>query len=201
MPDEKEIAIIEKELEEIEHESTKLIIKISPFQEKLNALYAKKKSLLEEREKIWITTRKDDWAWILEENGSVSGERYKFRNKKIESLGLMSSGYYPEINQVSIKICLTKNDEESYKKTMAGLKVILPFIIPQNGIKRIAIFENTLSEGGIFSLEISETEIKLCFCRGRREETLKSFQTLEEAVKYIQENHWYRKMVKGKLKY
>lgn len=121
--------------------------------------------------------------------------RYEACNKYLESIGLASSGYYPDTNQRAVRIGLYRDDDEDFDVQYKGLKSILPIIKPiKQDFKRINISESSLSEFGIYSLRIySDDDYKLNLTRYGSPETVAEFKTLREAMKYIQKNHYYKK--------
>jgi hypothetical protein len=121
--------------------------------------------------------------------------RYKACNKYLESIGLRSSGYYPDTNQRAVQIGLYQDDDDDFEVQYKGLESILPVIKPlTEGFKRIDIFESSLSEFGVYSLRVyADDDYKINFTRYSNSRTIAEFKTLREAMKFIQKNHYYQK--------
>lgn len=138
-----------------------------------------------------------DWNFLLEENGYGSTTKYNKRKEMLyELLECYGGGYYPEINQSVVQIKLIEGSQESLEKTYKGLLEILPFIKvhPKYNRKVIDIFENSLSQYGCYDLHVNEEENKYELAFTYRDP--KEFPSLMDALKYIQKNHWYKKLKK-----
>lgn len=136
--------------------------------------------------------------YYLFEDGMVSGSRYAEREKFWEEIGLDCSGYFPDINQVCLDLQMTRGCEMSFQKTMRALEMVIPHIKSnRDGNKKLGVFEYTLSEYGIYEIEVND----LGFFLNKRvygiKHHLKTFKSLEELVRYIQEYHYYDEI--GKL--
>jgi hypothetical protein len=190
---------IEKELASNGDKQTELYKEMAPIESKLSRLHSRSKKLEEQIDKIRISRKKTDWAWILSESGHDGMEKYRHREQKLREIGLRSSGYLREIQQVCVQVMLTKNDDgTSLSATMKGLKKILKYIKPFQGYKYLDIFEHTLSEGGVWNLLIDEekNEYKIQVTIYGREETRHTFDNLKDALKKIQETYYYEDLKK-----
>lgn len=125
------------------------------------------------------------------EDGRVSGERYKAREQYWHGKGLWNSGYFPDIQQINLKMMLYKGEKDNLEQTIQALEEVLPFIKERNAVKHFDIFEHTCSEDGCWSVEISEGSFDLILHRWHRRSVNQSFKTLRELVEYVQEHHWY----------
>ena len=119
--------------------------------------------------------------------------KHNERDKKLAKIGLGSTGYFDETEQVCIRISLTKGSKKSFNATVKGLKFILPYLKPIGNKIPIDIFEETLSEHGVYKLKVDKDMkksvlTKTCYSM---EMWVEKFNTIEEAVLYIQQNHWY----------
>lgn len=188
---------------------------IKEIDEKIEALKEKRKPLFEKRdnlndsimkiskqiEKLRIQREKEEMAlpkteqeemeYFLFEDGLVNGERYKAREKYWETTGLWRSGYYPEIDQVCLKIMMYKGLDDNLEQTIETLEKVIPLLKEREGVKRLGVFENTLSENGSYEVEISGNEYSLMVYRWGRKSVVKSFDNVRDLVKYIQEFHYY----------
>lgn len=129
--------------------------------------------------------------YFLFEDGSVSGDRYKAREKYWQDKGLWHSGYFPETQQINLKMMLYKGVKDNLEQTISSLEDVLPLIKVHDGVKRLDIFEHTCSEHGSWSVEISDKSYDLIVHRWHRKSTEKTFTNLCDLVKYVQEFHYY----------
>lgn len=188
---------LKKEVSKKEEEIKKIAQEISPLQTTMSRLYAEREKLQEElNDTIIKNTKRPDWEWILHEEGPQGQVRYKYAQKQLANLGLRASGYYPDTKQRAIQISLIKGDPNSLKSIKKGLKIILPYVkeLKTGDLARykvISIFEHTLSEDGCYTLIFRGKEIKLHRIRYHHPEVLNSFPNIDEALKYIQDVHYY----------
>lgn len=137
-------------------------------------------------------TSKEEIEYYLFEDGTVSGSRYAEREKYWEDMGLSRFGYFPDRNQVSLKLMLTKGCEKSFQKTMETLEMILPHMKKgHDGNKKLGVFEYTLSEYGSYEIEVNNLGFFLNKWVYGTKRHLKTFESLEEIVRYAQEHHYY----------
>jgi hypothetical protein len=182
--------------------------KIAEIQEKLKPLYAEREALggkitkfVNQIEKLREQKEKDqmkqpmtlaqEMEYFLFEDGRVSGERYKAREKYWQDKGLWHSGYFPETQQINLQMMLYKGDKDNLEQTISSLEGVLPLIKIHNGVKRLDIFEHTCSAHGSWTVEITDKSYDLIVHRCHRKSTEKSFTTLRDLVKYVQEFHYY----------
>ena len=163
---------------------TKQIVKLSKQIEKLRG--QKEKEQMKQP-----MTHLQQMEYFLFEDGSVSGERYKAREKYWRDKGLWNSGYFPETQQINLQMMLYKGKKDNLEQTIISLENVLPLIKIHNGVKRLDIFENTCSEHGSWSVEITDNSYDLIVHRWHRKSTEKTFTTLRDLVKYVQEFHYY----------
>jgi len=170
---------------------TDKIMKISKKIEKLRA--DKEKEQMKQP-----MTPEEEMKYFLFEDGSVSGERYKAREKYWRDKSLYSSGYFAEVEQVSLQMMLYKGEGDNLKETIETLEKVIPLLkVHSDGVKRLDIFEHTFSEHGSWSVEISEDSFDLIVHRWHRKTVDKSFDNLQDLVEYVQENHYYETSFDG----
>ena len=186
--------------------------KIAALEEKRKPLYAERdalngkivkfteqiEKLRNEKEKEQVKqpmTPAQEMEYFLFEDGSVSGERYKAREKYWRDKGLWHSGYYPELNQVSLKMMLYKGEKDNLELTISTLEEVIPLLKVHEGVKRLGIFEHTCSEYGVWGIEITDTSFDLIVHRWHRKSTEKSFDNLRALVQYVQQYHYYESSV------
>ena len=113
----------------------------------------------------------------------------------------LGGGYCPETNQTAFEVSLYR--DESFKKQFEEAQMVVPLIKEVTLIKyskdnkgsqgkNLEIFESTLSENGIYSLQIFEDVIELIKTTYGRTELLRTFSTLKDAMKYIARHHYYK---------
>jgi hypothetical protein len=165
------------------------LVRLARRNEKLQDVIAKMRAAKFEK------SGRIDWEWLLHtDHRENSMDKYHLRQKTLRDIGLMDSGYFPETEQTCIRVALIKNDPESLKKHMAGLRKVLKYIKPlEDGWKRIDIFESSLSRHGSYFLVVSpdgkKAEIKRTVYS--RTETLQKFNSLKAAIEVIQDRYYY----------
>lgn len=137
-------------------------------------------------------TSKEEIEYYLFEDGTVSGSRYAEREKYWEDMGLIRCGYFPDRNQVHLKLKLTKGCERSFQKTVETLGMILPHMKKgYDGNKKLRVFEYTLSEYGTYEIEVNNLGFFLNKWVYGTKRHLKTFENLVDMVGYVQEHHYY----------
>lgn len=185
-------------LEQIEalKEKRKPLIDTSNILEKQIHSISKQIHKLQEQQTILeiasLMTESEQIEYFLFEDGLVAGERYKARSKFWSKSPLYLSGYNPETKQSAFKLKLIKGGSESLESTISEIERILPFIKANNGVKKFGVFEHTLSEGGSYSVEITENSYSLYITSWSRTSLIKSFDNLRELVQYVQKHHYYQ---------
>jgi prefoldin subunit 5 len=177
--------------------------KLFPIQQRIEVCRQNINKIKADRIIFKLNINPYDWNIILDA-GDASEEIYKIKNKMIESLGLKFSGYYSEETlQKTISIAILKNDPEQIELLNSSIQKILPFIKAYNlsksqldfdqMVKKINIFEYTLSSSGIYELLVSENHDKFAVSKTTygRIKIEKKFNDLLSALKYIQLIHPY----------
>lgn len=139
----------------------------------------------------------EEIEYFLFEDGCVSGERYKSREKFWNDKGLWHSGYFHETSQINLEVMLYKGAHDNLERTLCALEQALPYIKDHKGVKRLGVFEHTLSECGSYGIEVTETSLDLIVHRYGRKSTEKSFDNLRSLLQYIQEHHYYESSEDG----
>jgi chromosome segregation ATPase len=191
-----ELTQIESEIAKVESRRNELFRLKEPIDEELSSSYESLSDLKNRRDSLLTAEKENDWNWLLQSGYNQSTTKYNLCEKKLAEIGLRQNGYWEKTGQTAVQVYLTKNDLESYNKTVAGLQTILPHIQPfeaeleygkTDEVKMITIFEHTLCRHGSYELAISDNKIYLCHNRRIGQ----TFGSLEEAVKYVQRHHWY----------
>jgi hypothetical protein len=114
-------------------------------------------------------------------------EKWFNDNYKYVSRG---SGYFISTNQITLRIKVGKHD--NIQAIAKEWEEWIPFIKEIDGAKRISIFEHTLSEFASYELRVKNNKYIIAELRlDRRGTDIATFKTLEEALSYIQEHHYY----------
>lgn len=190
-----ELELKNEELKELEKRRNELFELMKPIERELKTNYKKIEKVKDEIGKMLIEENPCDWSILLDE--SKGDLIYKKYNEELYKRGLHSGGYLPDTGQRCITVCLTRDDTHSLSRTIHALNEILPYIKPMvkeyTGYKYIGVFENTLSQYGVYFLLIHEKDdvFKLMQTVYSRTSELKRFTSLKELIKYVQKNYWY----------
>ncbi len=167
-----------------------------------------------EKVSSWLATKEisqEEIDFVLfHKESEDSSVKYRLKEKLLrEKYLLRNSGYVTQTDQTGLEISLTKGDKERTQKVCDSILVLLPHIKPimrtnisrtkdyfnrQSFIaKSFGIFENTLSEYGIYSLYISnnDTEFHIMITKYGHTEILNTFSSLMDALNHIEKNIWY----------
>lgn len=183
---------LQKQLNELENRRSELFRLKEPIDAELCSNYDKIEKLKNQLATQKIKTGNVSWNYLL--TPDAGKEVYKEANNRLAKFDLSMFCYFPETNQMCVRIGLIKNSQESYSKVIAGLKEVLPFILPlKDGYKHIGVFESTLGEHGVYNCLINEqnNDYKLIFCYYSRKIEKDKFTSLEELISYVQKNHYY----------
>lgn len=156
------------------------------------------KQLNEEFETRKFRKIEDRNIFALLNTDDDSTARHKARQKFLQSLGLLGGGYWSQNNQATVSFSLTKKDSNKNKKTIKGIKTILPHVLPHefkcNDIikygKPFKLREDTLSQYGTYTVYIVDHTVYLCKTAYGRAYT-KDIGNFDDAMKYIQQHHPY----------
>lgn len=185
------IAALEEKREPLYAERDALNDKIIKLSKQIEKLRGQK----EQEQMKQPMTPAQEMEYFLFEDGSVSGERYKAREKYWRDKGLWNSGYHPDIQQVNLQMMLYKGVQDNLEQTIRTIEEVLPLLKVHNGVKRLDIFEHTCSENGCWSVEITDTSYDLILHYYHRKSVNKSFDSLRALVEYVQEYHYYESSV------
>lgn len=186
-------------IQELKDKRAPLYTERDVLTDKIMKLSKKIEKLRGEKEKEQMKqpmTPEQEMEYFLFEDGNVSGERYKAREKYWREKSLYSSGYFAEVEQVSLQMMLYKGEGDNLKETIETLEKVIPLLkVHADGVKRLDIFEHTCSENGSWSVEISETSFDLIVHRWHRKTVDKSFDNLRDLVEYVQQYHYYESSI------
>lgn len=185
---------IDSKIAELEAKSSELYKQCDKLNTKLSRISKQLEKLRQQKDKEMMSrpmTEQEQMEYFLFEDGRVSGERYKAREQYWQDKGLWHSGYFPDTQQINLKMILYKGKKDNFEQTIQVLEEVLPFIKERDGVKHLDIFEHTHSENGCWSVEITEGSFYLILHRWHRRSVNQSFKTLRELVQYVQEHHYY----------
>lgn len=186
---------LDNEIKDLSEKRSKLCKDRDSLNAKIAKLSKRLETCRESKEKEQVNTPmtpEQEMEYFLFEDGDVSGERYKAREKYWRDNSLYSSGYFAEVEQVSLKMMLYKGEGDNLKETIETLEKVIPLLkVHSDGVKRLDIFEHTCSEHGSWSVEISEDSFDLIVHRWHRKTVDKSFDNLKDLVEYVQQYHYY----------
>lgn len=148
-------------------------------------------ALIEEQDKLMLKGGAEG-AWLLEVNDR--GEQSKSRRAALDGLlasyGLRAEGYFCDTHQRALQVALPENDDAELEKIYAGLRALLPDVLPQkDGYKHIDVHEYELSGPRRVWLRakgIGEAEV-MYTTYGRESYAYKG--TLRDCLLFIQTNH------------
>lgn len=145
-------------------------------------------------DQLLASSHSPDWHWLLEaDNGNSSGAKTAARRQALSKWDLAGDSYQPDTNQTVLRIGMTQGDQTQLERVMEGLNTLLPYLRPgPRGGKFISILEQTLSQYGIWRLVVLEDGVQLVSQVYGREHVKAQFDSLREAVAFVQQHHWYR---------
>lgn len=127
--------------------------------------------------------------------GMENTTRYRELNKRLEKYPWITShGYYPSTLQTSFKISIAPKDSLEKLTEIANIleNVFFSMLKPvRKNEKIIGIFEDSLSEFGIYDLILDNGVYSVRLTRYSRESTEYVAKDLLDALKYIQKAHPY----------
>ncbi|AQW88613.1 hypothetical protein FDH34_gp088 [Serratia phage BF] len=189
---------IEQEISDLTNRNTEIRTIINPYETELSSNWKRIERLNDRLSAIvssQLETEEEQIPYFLQaENGM---EHYRKSQQFFDSMGFMSSGYYPETNQKCLQIVLYK---DRCRDTMMkdSIKKVLPFILPAQDdtvgeVKRFGLFEHTLSEGGSYNVRyvVSTGEWQLTIMRWSRFSVVYYNTDLDAFIEYCSQNHYY----------
>lgn len=191
---------LQNELSQLTSEQEKLRIEIEKLEKKWRALHDKKQGLSDKLTKVELEEPGDELKVLFKSESDLAYNKLK---KIVESYGLYLEGVWNYTQQRSIKVAFHREDDNKNKKSIEGVKRLLPYVKPVEsfgpdediynqviGGKPFDLFENTLGRWGIYHFYVMPNdEVILCFARyGWPEFT--NIGSFDDAMKYLQVNHW-----------
>lgn len=193
---------LQQEIEALEKKLAPLFIQQGKINSQIQKLHKKKAVLSDQKSELEIAflaanPSDDEIAFCIEEVDTMP--RYKHAQKFFSSMGFNMSGYHTDTMQRGLSVMMTHGSKESYDKTLESVKKVLPYL-KEGGAdpltekcKRFGVFEHTLSEHGVYHLAINEEKniYTIIIHRYHRASIHKETKSLEELLKYVQDNLWY----------
>ncbi len=162
---------------------------------KLTTLLSKQRALEEHVSGLKIETMKAgqiDWKHLLKV-APHSTVAYTFLSDHLRiTYGVNQMGMWSGTQQSCISLRLKEDSAESLQKNIQCVRDLEAYVEPlDDGFKHFSIFESSCSEDGSYNLLIGEDGVAHVEV-SRYYSTTKLFTgTIEEAVAYIQKNHYY----------
>lgn len=183
-----------------------------PMQARLIALGEEERPLKELLGKAQVARMRaegvlaSDWKFLLKTMASDADNSqavyHYFGELLSERFGMFHSGFYPDTNEAAVKIMVERTDE-SERKNVEGVKFFASIYtphepqppLPKDGPKQIffGVFENSCAHHGSYRLDMTPDlqDIALSTTKYHRTSIVEKFKTVEEAIHYIREHHWY----------
>lgn len=184
---------INAHVEELKAERQTIWDTIKPLQQRSSDIFNQLEKLANAKTKLEMKAPGlNRIAYLMEAydiSNPESSEKYKARDELLREFGFHSFGVWPDTNQSIVSIALTYRDENNFKKVITGINTLLPYIIPAEERKRFQISRMQCDEYTTYELHVYEDRTEVVECGYRRYTEFKG--TLENALKYIQENHYY----------
>lgn len=183
---------LKKEIEQIEKERQEIFDKKKHLDEKLNNLYnklQKTKNMLDQELMKQAVSFEDKVKFLLTESNDGGFAKYNEAERFFRDMGFSCSGYFPKTGQRALQIAFIRDDKEQFNKILDSVQKILPYINPLDGEKIINLLEKDLSLYGSYSIRVDDK-----FHIFRNDFKINTFNTLEECLKYAQENYYYKKL-------
>lgn len=199
----------DEQLEDLRKKQSELWEQRKPFDEALEKIYKRIKSVENKRAKCVVSnldnmTFEDKFNYFIQQDSSADSMIRYDAGKKFfkEEFGLEQSGWCPYSGQYAFEILMYKVDnqyasisaQDNFDKIHAGLLKLVTILKPtdEEGNFQFGIFENSLSSNGTYRLLYTpKKEWKLMLTRYSRTEQLKSWKDLKDALLYIQQNLYY----------
>lgn len=185
---------LEARVAQLESDREALFRKRKPIDDALSANYYQLEKAQEQLGKLLVAEMAaPDWPTLLLAEGRGGQAMYKHASSTFYEMGFYKSGYYPETGQVALKIMITHGKPETIARTREGIATLAPHIIPhKDGMIRFEIFEHTLCQFGVHSLLVAPDLSSATVTSTSRYKSSPAFSgSLDDALKYIHDNHWY----------
>lgn len=193
---------LEKKRKTLEAERDAIFDEIAPKQERLTAIADELGAIRKELSHAWLKEMGDtpDWPAVIKELADGPRDsvklRYYVQEHLAKAFGMSASGYWSATKEAVIQLVLTKDDPESLRKNIAGVRYFSSILTPHpDGYIHFGVFEHNLSAGGSFTFMVKALRNgdKPNFILEKGSWAREQFDDLETAVRYIQDNHWYDK--------
>lgn len=181
----------------IDAERTALFEQKAPIDAKLVALYKERDKLKEEHDKLAFASGEIDWKQAVGDvahDGRSSLVLLDLVHKKLsDTWDMYHSGYWNDTMEGNFQVKVERTDE-SERKSIAGVRFFAPVLKPhEDGYVWFGVFEHSLSRYETLCLKVKPdlSDIRLEALRSTHQALKATFKTVEEAIKYIREHHWY----------
>lgn len=183
----------------LEIELATLQQKIQPLETKRQEIWETLRDLKEKRDES-LDVNKLSIADFLRCSHNETSAMYKKSQKFFDELGFYMSGYFSETNQRALQLIAYKGREGEGERIIKAIKTVGVEMKPlkeSDGYLYFGIFESSLSEGGVYHLNVSK-DLKTAKIEktvyGSDRSVLKECE-LEKAVQYVVDHLWYRDLI------
>jgi hypothetical protein len=198
-----ELTEVEAKLKALDLERADLLGKILPMQERVREISTEMEPLREQRDRIRYEVMPIDWKTVLKE---LVGEHSALLRRRVEKevrerFGMMVSGYWSDTRELCLKVCVDRRLPDSKSKVVEGVKFFAPLLAPHTEDREpdeaayvwFGIHEHTLSQYGVYRLEVLPdlSKARLSSTVYMRYSVVEEFTSVEAAVDYIDEHHWW----------
>jgi hypothetical protein len=146
----------------------------------------------QERLRLWGSS--PDVAALLEPNGSMS--LYYAGQELAEAHGLGFGMQWADTKQTVLHIRLNRGEFGAVEKASSAVRYFAPFVKSKGGLKRFGVHHR---ESGEFAVELryapKSGAAKVIRMRYGHEDSVMSFETLEHALRHIEEHHWIEDII------
>ena len=198
---------LEAKLAKIDKERQGLFAAMQPLQDQSKKLYDKRAVLVQQISELKsadiLMSGERDWPKLLDGNDDTL---YSVFGRIINSYGcLYPSGVYCDTNQRAVKLKFCKENEDEIDVAYNFIKDVAPYYMAtdKNNNISFSLFEETLSEYGIYRLDVNKSNIEnssLCITSHYTDRKIKDFTSLKEALGYIQQHYYYNSLEKDKAR-
>jgi hypothetical protein len=192
---------VEQDIAKLKELQDNVIREWRPLQKKLDGIYKKMRGLEEELSAAEVAAMdaagQVDWGYLIRNGNTDRGGMalYKRAQREFDGLGFMMSGRWADSNETAVQLQMYRDDPTSYDQTLSAIQTVLPHYTPgATGFVRFGIFEHTLSEGGVYQLEITpDMTLARLTKTVYGSERLVFEGTGEDVLRRIQRDHYYQK--------
>jgi len=188
----KTLAQLRADREDANRHRKQLFEQMAPIQRSLEHNHKKISSLDEQIGRLMVAeATTPDWPQLVKETGEGGMAMHNYMTEQFRTIGLWPEGYWMDTNDRCLRIMMTRDDPESFKKTKAAVELTAPLLTPHaDGLVWYGIFEHNLSAHGIWMLKVTPDLREAKVSRDRWDDN-KASGTLDVVLSYIQDQLYY----------